>query len=86
MLSLEDVELVKRRPRLSKEFVFRACDFSLDSGFSGVQDTKWQDFSLHYHFFSSCINIFDSSLYKMYVLIRFVLLCQTLSDLRTGYS
>ena len=37
-------------------------------------------------FFFSCINIVDSSFYRMYVLIQFVLLCQTLSDLRTGYS
>ena len=44
MLSSEDVELVQRWPGLSKEFVFWACDFSLDSGFSGVQDTKGQDF------------------------------------------
>ena len=62
-----------------KESVFRTCDFSLDSGFSGVQDTNLQDFL-------TCINIFYSSLYKMYVLIHFVLLCQTLSDIRTGYS
>ena len=44
-----------------------------------------QDF-LALSFFFSCINIFDSSIYKMYVLIQFVLLCQMLSDLRTGYS
>ena len=44
MLPLGDVELVKRRPALSKEFVFWACDFCLDSGFSGVQDMKGQDF------------------------------------------
>ena len=35
-------------------------------------------------FFFSCINIVDSSFYRMYVLIQFVLLCQTLSGLRTG--
>ena len=36
---------------------YRACDFSLDNGFSGFQDTNSHDlFVLSFHFFS-CINI-----------------------------
>ena len=56
----------------------------MNSGLSEVQDMNVQDF-LALSFFVSCINIFDNSLYKMYVLIQFVLLCQMLSVLRTGY-
>ena len=36
---------------------YRACDFSLDSGFSGFQ-AQLSRFSLHYHVFFSCINMF----------------------------
>ena len=50
-----------------KSLFFRFVIFSLDSEFSGVQDMNLQDFL-------ACINSFDSSLYKMYVLIQFVLL------------
>ena len=77
--------MVQRWSGLHKEFVFRACDFSLDSGFSGVQDMKGQDFHCII-IFSLHALIFDSSLYKMYVLIKFALIFQTLSDLRTSYS
>ena len=35
---------------------YRACDFSLDNGFSVFQ-AQLSGFSLHYHVFFSCINI-----------------------------
>ena len=76
MLSSKDFRFGPDAAWIEIESLFYwVCDFSLDSGFSGVQDMNMQDFRA-LSFFVSCINIFDSSLYKMYVLIQFVLLCQ----------